>query len=232
MCSLYLACSDDDADVVKPWAAAPAQGAERAVDGGAVKSTGREQDSSNSLLCLDGKGKLGPEPERLQWKRGDALQNDLMTALELGANDVCKELGGQSCVDAHRVPLGRSDPYGTALYAPVARPLATTTIAGERVTLAACTRRAELDREGSPKVYTMVDLHTGALDLDDDVVAAGVREQLDMLYQRLLGREATADEQEFALELARGPDGKALSGLDFAKLACFAVASTTEFTLF
>ena len=52
-------------------------------------------------------------------------------------------------------------------------------------------------------------------------------EQVDALYRRLLSRDPTDDERTIVASLADGQ-----SGADFAKLACFAIGSSTEFLFF
>jgi hypothetical protein len=63
-----------------------------------------------------------PIPETLVWKRADALATDLSTALALSPDTMCRELGVIPCVETERVALGGTDPIGTGLYVPPARP--------------------------------------------------------------------------------------------------------------
>jgi len=164
-----------------------------------------------------------PPVETLRWKRVGAFVTDLGRALELSGDDLCMELGQLSCEDLHRLPLGGSDPFGAAIYVPPAAPMNTTSVLAERVTLAACSNRVALDQGGSPVVFKHVDLEASSLTSSSDGVAA----QVDELYHRLLSRDATDEERAIVASLADGN-----SGPDFAKLACFTVATTTEFLFF
>ena len=181
--------------------------------------------SSDESSCEpEGAGPVEP----LQWKRMRALEADLMQALSLGRDELCRELDLFNCTEIHRVSLGASDPLGSALYEPVARPLATTPTAFERVALAGCSRRAELDALGSPVVFSHFSLAGSA----PAPGSAELEAQIQDLYRRLLQRDATGEEIAIAAELAAAEQGQTPSGLDIAKLTCFAIATTTEFLLF
>lgn len=164
-----------------------------------------------------------PPVETLRWKRVGAFVSDLGRALELDDDALCTELGQLSCADLHRLPLGGSDPFGAAIYEAPASPMNTTTVIVERVVLAACSQRVTLDQTGSPVVFAQVDLGAASLTSGSD----GVTEQVDALYRRLLSRDPTDDERTIVASLADGQ-----SGADFAKLACFAIGSSTEFLFF
>lgn len=169
--------------------------------------------------------------ESLLWKRGTALSADLGRALELAPVELCKELGTKSCLDVHRVALGSSDPFGSGLLEAVPRPLGTSGVVTDRLVLSACSARVAKD-EKKPTVFVDVDLGSGPMpDADADVLAlaGGIGTPL---YQRLLGRDPTDGELSTLSELARDANGAPISRSDFAKLACFAVATTSEFLLY
>ena len=169
----------------------------------------------------------------LVWKRGPALANGLSAALVVPVEDLCRELGRFDCVGlAHQVPLGGNDAFVKGQYQPLIEPGATTAVAFDRLALSACSVAVELDR-GRPAgfIFRGHALDEVPLDPSDAAVQEGARFVGAELYRRLHGREPRELEQQALLELLTDDEGRGTSGLDFAKLACFAVASTTE-TLF
>jgi len=174
-------------------------------------------DSEDDLGCV-------PEVDPLLWKRADALEADLMRALELGPDPGCIELGTTPCKAAHLVPLGGNDPFALSLYEPMPRPLATTGMAVERLALALCAQRAALDAQGEARVFGHIDLAAQTLAADDP----GLGPQVSDLYRRLLAR----DPSDVETEIVRGLAAEPISGRDFAVAACFAIATTTEFMTF
>jgi hypothetical protein len=169
----------------------------------------------------------------LVWKRGPALANGLSAALVVPVEDLCRELGRFDCVGlAHQVPLGGNDAFVKGQYQPLIEPGATTAVAFDRLALSACSVAVELDR-GRPAgfIFRGHALDDVPLDPSDPAVQEGARFVGAELYRRLHGREPREPEQHALLELLTDDEGRGTSGLDFAKLACFAVASTTE-TLF
>lgn len=166
----------------------------------------------------------------VQWKRAAVIEADLTRALELPADALCKELGDRSCIrDVHLVPLGGNEPYTSGLMRPSAEPLATTPAVVDRVLLSACSKRAQLDAEDKPKVFT-------ALAFDKPLPAAenaAVQSTVRALYRRLLARDPQPSELERVASLAEADaDGDKPSARDFAALACFSIGSTTEFLFF
>ena len=170
-------------------------------------------------------------PDPLQWKRVRALDNDLRAALSLGPTQVCAELDRFPCTDVHRVPLGGNDPFGAALYEPVARPLATTPMAVDRVVLGSCVNRVDLDRTGPPVVFTHFDLD-GSTDLSSPEHSAAVDAQSTDLVRRLLARQPRTEELTALKELTVDDSGSPVTPRDFAVLACFTIGSSTEFLFF
>jgi hypothetical protein len=169
-----------------------------------------------------------PAPESLQWKRIGALENDLMSALGLAREEVCKELGLYRCALVHLVPLGSANPFGASLYEAVAEPLATTPAAIDRIVLAACVERVQRDRQAPPEVFTHFALEGQAPAAGAPEVAAMIQD----LYRRFLQRDATAEEVAVVAELTVDDTGAPVAAADFAKLACYTVGTTTEFLFF
>jgi hypothetical protein len=170
--------------------------------------------------------------ETLLWKRGAALGGDLGRALSLSDAELCTEVSDAPCLEVHRAPLGRSDPFGTGLLEPVQRPLAASALAVERVALSACSARVEKDRADTAAVFMGIDLGDQPLAADPAPQHGAAEKLATLLYPRLLSRVPTSAEVDVLAELATGADGKTLSARSFAKLACFAIATTSEFVLY
>jgi hypothetical protein len=173
-----------------------------------------------------------PRPEPLHWKRVRALENDLATALALAPEEVCAEVDTFRCADVHIVPLGGNDPFANAQYEPVAGPMATTSMAVDRMVLGACANRAALDASAAPEVFVDLAPSDALVDLDDPATSAAVDAQLADLYRRLLTREPTADEIATLRELAVDDGGGPVSSQELDVLACYAIGTTTEFLFF
>lgn len=159
--------------------------------------------------------------ERLHWKRVDALERDLAQALALPLETLCLEPGGERCGDVHRVTLGGIDPVQDGTYQPMGRPAVTSAIALERLALSACHARVERDAQGSPEVFTALDLEATR------ATAKALDAQSTLLYRRLLARDPSTRELRALRALARGSSNRT-----WARSACFAIATTTEFTFF
>lgn len=165
----------------------------------------------------------GPEP--LSWKRLHALSHDLMGALELEDDALCTELGRTPCVELYRLSLGASEPFENTIYEPAAAPSVLSPLVTDRLVLAACHSRVARDAAapGDARVFTSIDLTASSVEPAD----AG--EQVQALYRRILRREASDDEVEIVAALAARDD---VSADSFATLACFSIATTSEFLLF
>lgn len=165
----------------------------------------------------------------LQWKRYAAFEADLAAALELPKEALCKELDGANCIrGVHLSPLGGHDPFTSGLLEPSGEPLATTPSVVERIVLSACVARAELERTEKPKVFAGLDLSGPAPAPSDPALASVV----SALYRRFLSRDPDPYELEIVASLALDDAGKAASALTFAKSACFAVGTSSEFLFF
>lgn len=168
----------------------------------------------------------------LQWKRHLAFEADLSRALELSPEELCSEFGRESCIRrVHLVPLGGHEPFETGLFEPAAEPLATTPTIVDRVVLSACSNRAELDSAlgtAGAKVFRQFELGAPAPAPDSPAVQTLVTE----LYRRLLARDPDESERALVASLALEETGQPLAALDFAKVACFVVGTTSEFLFF
>jgi len=251
VCLLWAfgACADDDADNTNSLSTTSSEDAATVDETTSAKSSSSQDSSSASKAgstkpsstkpgatkdgasASGGDGSSGTSLTTLQWKRGHALESDLVRALELPPEELCREFGTSNCVrDVHLVPLGGSNPFTTGMFEPAAEPLASTPTVVERVVLSACSQRVELDRKAKDKAKVFSQF---ALDEQAPAPSADATHELtSALFQRLLSRDPTDKEQQTLGALALGDDGEAISGSDFAKLACFTVGSSAEFLFY
>ena len=170
----------------------------------------------------------------LRWKRVRAIRQDLMRGLELTQAETCSEIGLDVCYDlVHLVALGGNAPVIASMYKPIEEPTVTTPISLDRVVLHACGRRVDLDAAAQADaggaddsgLLTSIDLNAAAI----ASTSPGVSELVTRVYRQLLTRNPTAEEQA-ALEIHADDDvDGTLTAAEFAKLACYAVGTTSEF---
>jgi len=184
-----------------------------------------------------GDGTLPPNPgpptspkPNVKFKTGAKLGGELARALGLPKGELCKELGSFDCLDIHHIALGGTDPLGAGLYEPLDATTASTPIAVERVTLAACQKRVDLDLAAPAEAIIFRDLpiEGGRIsDLESEAVATAI----DVLYQRALSRRAKPHEIEALRALYGEMDAANKSDAlarDWAALSCMAVLTTME----
>lgn len=172
---------------------------------------------------------LAPASTRahLVWKRAHAVEQDLARALALEPEELCTELATISCTrSAHLISLGGHNPYTKGIFEPVAEPLVTTPLALDRVVLSACGERVERDRSGEAELFSALDLDGEAPSADEPAFG----ETVEALYRRLLARDPLTEELAVLAELLVDDDGEPVSASRFAHLACFIIATTTEFS--
>jgi hypothetical protein len=174
---------------------------------------------------------LGPyatsQASAVLWKRHGAFETDLMRALELSRDELCKELGERNCIrDIHVIALGGNDPFRSGINVPPSAPLSTTSIVVDRVLLSACSARARADKAKSAKVFTALDLKGPAPAPE----APAVEATIVALFHRLLARDPRVNETAVVKRLLErdGPDA-IQSAEEFATLACFVIGSSVEF---
>jgi hypothetical protein len=187
-------------------------------------STEESPHSSNSERAGGSSGGMtepSPAGLNLVWKRYRAVEGGLMQGLALPKADVCKELGQHSCIDKiHLTVLGGNEPFVMGQYERPQSPTALTPLAMERVVLAACGKRLELDKVAgaSAVVFKHFPLAGGAPN------AAQLQAQAGELYRRLLAR----DPEKVELDTVAGFAGK-IGTADKAALAlCLAIGSSAE----
>jgi hypothetical protein len=154
---------------------------------------------------------------------------------EAGIDAECRRLqgGAATCVDGPYIPLdnprgvhvtalGGNNAFLAGVLDALPGPIVTTVIALERFALAACGERVARDVAGPPVVFSSIDLASAAV----TSTSPGVEATIVELYKRFLARTPTAAELAGALSLL---DGAPISGAQFARLACFMVATLPEF---
>lgn len=156
-----------------------------------------------------------------------------------GASDVqaeCARLqGGATCQDGplvyvdspsglHVAALGGNNALLGGVFDAPAGPSVGTPLAIDRVALAACGERAARDAQSTaPAVFSKFAIAAAAV----DPTTAGLPDTITDLYRRILARDPAAAELQALLAIAAGTP--AASGEQFARLACYAIATTTEF---
>jgi hypothetical protein len=172
-----------------------------------------------------------PASSRARVKRkGPALlAADLGQALELPRAELCRELAGggspgTDCFEAHDVLLGGVEPYRLRIDEPLAATVAAPT-AVDRIVLSACGERAARDFADPAGAMIFAEVAAATPGVEARAAVAG------RLYERLLARPARGDEIDALVEL-HAELGAAAQPREWAQLACYAVATTTEFLFY
>ncbi len=183
---------------------------------------------SGGTAAGDGEG-LGTDPvdsanqgkNTLVWKRYRAVEGGLAAAMALTKDQLCAELGTKSCVNSvHLSVLGGNEPFVNGQFEGAPTPTALTAVAMDRIVMAACSKRLQLDKAvgATPTVFKYFPL-TDAKPIDADV-----KLQAAELYRRLLGREPdTAEMQLISAFGAAMPAGDRL-----ALSLCVAIGTSAE----
>jgi hypothetical protein len=164
----------------------------------------------------------------------DWLRNEKIPESQI--DEECKKRqGGGSCNEnvgpyipidnprgAHVVPLGGNNALLGGVFEPLAEPIVTTPIVTERYVLMACSERAARDVTGTPTVFVRFDIRAPVI----SAASAGTSDTVTDLYKRLLARSPTDTERTAIVGML---EGSPMRGEDFARLACFAIATQPEF---
>jgi hypothetical protein len=167
---------------------------------------------------------------RLKFKGGERIVQDLAAGLALDRGEVCKELGIYDCKSAvHNIALGGVEPYVQTIYTPVEERTASTSNAVERIALSACHQRMGRDFANAAEALVFTELVADV----NAVTPAKVEAVAKRLYRNLLSRDASADEVAglvgFWNDLKTTEKEPARA---FATYACFAIATTEEALFF
>jgi hypothetical protein len=174
-------------------------------------------------------GVTQPASTRARVKRkGPALlASDLAQALDLPRAELCAELSSHDCFTTHGILLGGVEPYELRIDEPLAVPSVAAPMAVDRIVLTACGERAarDFDQPASAALFAEV-AASSAPGADARAAVAG------RLYERLLARPATRAEIDALVGFHDQLGASAEPGRDWAQLACYAVATTTEFLFY
>jgi hypothetical protein len=182
-------------------------------------------------VCIEATGEqcaAGGVVTLTDWLRSQNVPEDAIDA-------ECRRLqgGAPTCTDGPYIPfdnprgthvmsLGGSNPFMGGVLDSLAEPIVITAVALERYALIACGERVARDQVATPVVFKNLNLSSTAVTRTSPGVDATV---VDM-YKRFLARVPTPEESTAALNVLDGPP---LTGAQFARLACFMVATLPEF---
>jgi hypothetical protein len=157
----------------------------------------------------------------LLWKRYRAFESGLVKGLGLTKDQVCLELGKDSCIDkVHLTVLGGNEPFFNGQYERAQTPTVLTAVAVDRVVLAACSRRIQLDAGLGANAVVFKNFPLTTAKPSDDQI----KQQATELYRRLLARDPEAPE----LSAISAFGGTATAGDKIALSLCYAIASSSE----
>lgn len=171
----------------------------------------------------------------LRFKRQQLIESDIAKALTLDKDEICNELGSLKCIkDVHYLALGGVDAYEKSIFTGIRDSSSTTPVVIERIALAACGKRAELDFANAASAAIFKGLKTdagGKLANPDD---ADVKTAVDSLYKKILKRTPTAAEAADLIGMygdiaAVTPSGAAKS---WAQLSCYTLLTSIEFIFY
>lgn len=176
---------------------------------------------------VDGSGPSTAKPslpqagKTLLWKRYRAFESGLVKGLGLTKDQVCLELGKDSCIDkVHLTVLGGNEPFFNGQYERAQTPTVLTAVAVDRVVLSACSRRIELDAGLGANALVFKNFPLTAAKPSDDQI----KQQATELYRRLLARDPEAPE----LQAISAFGGTAIAGDKIALSLCYAIATSSE----
>nr|AYM53870.1 hypothetical protein [Kofleria flava] len=164
---------------------------------------------------------------RVKRKSPALLASDLGQALDLPRAEICAELGSHDCFDTHEILLGGVEPYKLRIDEPLAVPSVASPMAVDRIVLTACGERATRDFDAPAEAVLFAEV--AAAGAPDAAARAAVTGRL---YERLLARPASAQEIDDLVGFYDELGASAQPGRDWAQLACYAVATTTEFLFY
>lgn len=178
----------------------------------------------------------GPQPAsptaRVKFKGTQRMANDLAQGLDLSTQDLCKELGAYDCFSAHGIVLGGVEPYRLRIDEPLPEAPVTGPMAVDRVVLSACGERAARDfaDPGQAVLFAEVAADAGA---GGNAASAESRAAVARrLYERLLARVPQQAEIDALVAFGDDMAGSTAPARDWSQLACYAVATTTEFLFY
>lgn len=166
----------------------------------------------------------------LRFKGGAVLQNDLAQALDLPAGALATELGTTDAFRMHQIALLGTDPYGSGILLPTEDTSVTGPMVVDRIVLSACRARVERDLVTPAQGVLFRNLPIDGSGALSNLSAPEVRQSVERVYQRVLGRDPEAHEREIMLTFygAVEADHDPRPARSWAIMVCFMVASSTE----
>ncbi|WP_141734299.1 hypothetical protein [Oligoflexus tunisiensis] len=164
----------------------------------------------------------GPQAGKtLIWKRYRPFESGLIKGLGLTKDQVCLELGRDSCIDkVHLTVLGGNEPFLNGQYERAEAPTVLTSVAIDRVVLSACSRRVELDAAAGANATVFKYFPLTAAKPNDEQI----KQQATDLYRRILARDPEAAELQAIAEFG----ATAAAGDKIALSLCYAIATSAE----
>lgn len=164
----------------------------------------------------------GPQAGKtLIWKRYRPFEAGLIKGLGLAKDQVCLELGRDSCIDkVHLTVLGGNEPFLNGQYERAQAPTVLTSVAIDRVVLSACSRRLELDAAAGANATVFKYFPLTAAKPNDEQI----KQQATDLYRRILARDPEAAELQAIADFG----ATATAGDKIALSLCYAIATSAE----
>jgi len=173
---------------------------------------------------------------RVRFKGPYRLQLDLARLLELPQDEVCREMGLFDCTGAiHTISLGGVEAYDANIYrAPEGTSISAPMIV-ERVALAACGRRLEVDRDGPPDSVVLFELTGRARDRLEDVDSPETEAAIQRIFRVLLQRDASPDEvaavRAMYVDVESHADAQSPVN-EWSTLTCMSIITSVEFLFY
>ncbi len=166
----------------------------------------------------------------VRFKAGKRMKEEISRALLVDPDQLCRELGKFDCFGIHQVVLGSPDAFFAGIYEPLPDTTTTTPLAVDRVVLAACNRRADLDMDPTAEGLIFKRIPTADHRILD-IEGPEVTDAIQTLYRRALGRDAKDGEITHHRQLYADLDAVGTSttlSRDWATLSCFSVFTSME----
>ncbi|GEM_PF-1186556 len=166
----------------------------------------------------------------LRFKGGVVLQNDLAQALDLPAGALATELGTTDAFRMHQIALLGTDPYGSGILLPTENTSVTGPMVVDRIVLSACRARVERDLLTPAQGVLFRNLPIDSSGALANLGAPEIRQSVERVYQRVLGRDPEPHEREIMVTFYGAVEAQSdpRRARAWAIMVCFMVASSTE----
>lgn len=234
-------CDDEPVSVDVDAGGIGGQGGGAGGEGGQGGGAGGEG-GAGGMGGVGGQGGAGGSPGRaptyesarnnLRFKRTDRIQLEFARILELPTNQLCAELGIYDCLETiHTVTLGGVEPYRANIYDAFEHTALSAPLAIERVALAACVRRVQLDAADLAQAVIFTDVPVtldGRLqDVEDPTVTAAIERLFTRAFLRPPTADDIADMRQLYRDVEASPDSE-VPAADWGVLACMITLTSVE----